>query len=252
MAPARPVLWLTERVAIVASGANGFGLTHRSDCHVYLVDGGSEAALIDAGAGVDVQALLDRVDASGVDPGRVRRLFVTHAHADHAGGAAALRERLRLSIGASPEVAAILRAGDAAAASVAVGQRHGSYPPDYVYRAVPVDDELADGQRVPVGEVAIEVVATPGHSVGHLCYVLHDGDRRDLFTGDTLLFGGRIILQDTWDCDLRTHLDSLRRLDGRAIAGLFPGHRTVSISDGQRHVAAALEAIDRGRIPATL
>ena len=58
---ARPVLWLTDRIAIVASGGNGFGLTHRSDCHVYLIDGGSEAALIDAlaerriaGAGLDV------------------------------------------------------------------------------------------------------------------------------------------------------------------------------------------------------
>jgi glyoxylase-like metal-dependent hydrolase (beta-lactamase superfamily II) len=155
-------------------------------------------------------------------------------------------------LGASPEVAAILRAGDAGAASVAVGQRHGSYAPDYAYRATPVDEELVDGQRVAIGEVAIEVVATPGHSVGHLCFVLHDGDRRDLFTGDTLLFGGRIILQDTWDCDLRAHLDSLRRLDGREITGFFPGHRTVSASDGQRHVAAALEAIDRGRIPPTL
>ena len=37
--PARPVLWLTDRVAIVASGGNGFGITHPSDCHVYLVDG---------------------------------------------------------------------------------------------------------------------------------------------------------------------------------------------------------------------
>ena len=83
-------------------------------------------------------------------------------------------------------------------------------------------------------------------------FVLHDRGRRDLFTGDTLLFGGRIILQDTWDCDLRTHLDSLRRLGRLDIRGLFPGHRTVSVSDGQRHVAAAVEAIDRGRVPPTL
>jgi glyoxylase-like metal-dependent hydrolase (beta-lactamase superfamily II) len=252
MARGRPVLWLTDRVAIVASGANGFGLTHRSDCHVYLVDGGSEAALIDAGAGLDTDALLGNVEAAGIEVGRVRRLLVTHAHADHAGGAAALRERLELSVCASPEVAAILRAGDAMAASVAVGQRHGSYAPDYAYRATAVDEELGDGARVRVGDVEFEVVATPGHAVGHLCFVLHDRGRRDLFTGDTLLFGGRIILQDTWDCDLRTHLDSLRRLGRLDIRGLFPGHRTVSVSDGQRHVAAAVEAIDRGRVPPTL
>jgi glyoxylase-like metal-dependent hydrolase (beta-lactamase superfamily II) len=249
---ARPVLWLTDRVAIVASGANGFGLTHGSDCHVYLVDGGTDAVLIDAGAGIETEALLRNVDAAGIDPGRVRRLLVTHAHADHAGGAAGLRERLGLRVCASPEVAAILRAGDAVAASVAVGQRHGSYAPDYAYRATAVDEELADGARISVGEIEIEVVSTPGHAVGHLCFILHHDGERDLFTGDTLLFGGRIILQDTWDCDLRTHLDSLRRLDGLGIRGLFPGHRTVSVRDGQRHITAAVEAIDRGRIPPTL
>ena len=248
----RPCLWLTDRVAIVASGVNGFGVTHRSDCHVYLIDGGSEAALIDSGAGVDTDAVLRRIEGSGVEADRVRRLFVTHAHADHAGGAAGLRERLGAAIGCAPEVAAILRAGDAESASVPVGQRHGSYAPDYEYRATPVDEELADGQRVRVGDVVVEVVATPGHAVGHLCFLVDDGERRDLFTGDTLLFGGRIILQDTWDCDLRAHLDSLRRLGRLRFEGLFPGHRTVSVSDGQRHVAAAIEAIDRGRVPASL
>ena len=249
---ARPAVWLTDRVAIVGSGANGFGLSHRSDCHVYIVDGGTEAALIDSGAGVDTGAILRLIDGSGVDADRVRRLLVTHAHADHAGGTADLRERLHLAVGCAAEVASILRSGDAVSASVAVGQRNGSYAPDYTYRATAVDDELADGQRVQVGEVVVEVIATPGHAVGHLCFLVHDGDRRDLFTGDTLLFGGRIILQDTWDCDLRAHLESLRRLDGRRFEGLFPGHRTVSVSDGQRHVAAAIEEIERGRIPASL
>jgi hypothetical protein len=113
----------------------------------------------------------------------------------------------------------------------------------------PVRPVLRRTERVPPASTH---AACDTSSIGHLCYFLHDGDRRDRFTGDTLLFGRRIILQDTWDCDLRTHLGSLRRLDGRGIAGLFPGHRTVSTGDGQRHVAAALEAVDRGRSPATL
>ena len=74
---------LTDRIHLVASGAQGFGLTHPADCHAYLIDGGDEAALIDAGIGIDPDSLHARVDASGVDAGRVHRLFVTHAHADH-------------------------------------------------------------------------------------------------------------------------------------------------------------------------
>jgi glyoxylase-like metal-dependent hydrolase (beta-lactamase superfamily II) len=243
---------LTERIHLVASGAQGFGLTHPSDCHAYLIDGGDAAALIDAGAGVEPGPTLARIAATGVPRERVRHLFVTHAHADHAGGAAALRERLGTEVACSPEVAAILRAGDETRASVDVGKAQGGYAPDYVYRATDVDLELQDRQRIRVGEVEIEVVAAPGHAIGHVVFLVHQPDRTDLFTGDTLLFGGRIILQDTWDCDLLAHLATVRRLGELRFEGLFPGHRTVSVSDGERHVRAAIAALDRGAIPPTL
>lgn len=243
---------LTERIHLIGSGRHGFGLTHPSDCHVYLVDGGTEAAIIDAGAGLGRDAVLARLDRSGVRRDRVRSLFVTHAHADHAGGAAGLRAALDLTIHASPEVAAILRAGDEAAASVTVGKAQGSYAPDYAYAATPVGGELHDGQRVVVGDLEVEVVATPGHATGHAAYLVHQPGRTDLFTGDTLLFGGVIILQDTWDCDVRAHVASLRRLATHPHDGFFPGHLAFSVTEGDRHVRAAIAALDRGALPPNL
>lgn len=44
---------LAERVHLVASGQLGVGLTDDHDCHVYLLDGGAEYALVDAGGGRD-------------------------------------------------------------------------------------------------------------------------------------------------------------------------------------------------------
>ena len=111
---------------------------------------------------------------------------------------------------------------------------------------------MTDGQRIRVGDVTVEVVATPGHATGHTAYLLHDRDRRDLFTGDTLLFGGLIVLQDTWDCDLTAHLATMRRLGEHAHDGLFPGHLAFSVTDGSRHIRTALAAMDRGGIPPTL
>ncbi|MFN8520073.1 MAG: MBL fold metallo-hydrolase [Chloroflexota bacterium] len=243
---------LTERIHLVGSGRHGFGLTHPSDCHVYLVDGGTEAALIDAGAGLGRDAVLTRLDGTGVSRDRVRRLFLTHAHADHAGGAAGLRAALRLEVHASPEVATILRTGDEAAASVTVGKAQGSYAPDYVYEATPVDGELHDGGRIRVGDLEVEAIATPGHAAGHVAYLVHGAGRADLFTGDTLLFGGVIILQDTWDCDVRAHVASLRRLATHPHDGCFPGHLTFSVTEGDRHVRAAIAALDRGALPPNL
>ena len=243
---------LAEHVYLVGSGADGFSLTHRSDCHVYLVDGGSEMALIDAGAGVDDSLLMARLGQLDIDPGRIRHVFITHAHADHAGGAAGLREKLGAAVTCSSEVAAILRVGDEKGASVDIGKAQGTYAPGYTYRAAPVDVEVSDGQRVQVGDIVIETVATPGHSTGHVSFLVHNGERTDLFTGDTLLFGGRIILQNTWDCDLAAHIDSLRHLAEHRFDGLFPGHLTFSVNDGERHLRTALEALDRGAIPPTL
>jgi len=243
---------VTDRIWLVGSGAHGFGLTHASDCHVWLIDGGSEAALIDAGAGVDTHALLARIDRTPIPRDRIRRLLVTHAHADHAGGAAGLREALRLDVCASPEVGAILRAGDEVAASVHIGRAQGTYAPGYVYRSVDRVQELTDRERIRVGEVEVEVVATPGHATGHTAYLVRDRSRTDLFTGDTLLYGGVIILQDTWDCDLAAHLKTIRRLGEHPHEGLFPGHFTFSVTDGSRHTRAALAALERGAIPHTL
>jgi len=238
-----------ERVHLVASGAYGFDLSHPSDCHVYLIDGGSEWALIDAGAGVAHGALPHSLRQRGFPVDRIRHLFVTHAHADHAGGSAELREAFGLDAHAAPEVAAILRSGDEVAAGVDIGKRQGTYTSDYVYEAVDVVHDVADGDRVTVGDVTVEAIATPGHSVGHRAFLVDSSDRLDLFTGDTLFFGGEIILQSTWDCDLRSHLDSLRHLAEYDFDGLFPGHLTFSLQRGRRHLDSALAIMDRGGIP---
>lgn len=238
-----------DRLHLVASGAYGFDLSHPSDCHVYLIDGGEEWALIDAGAGVEPGALPRGLRASGFPVDRIAHVFVTHAHADHAGGSADLHEHLGAQIHASSEVADILRRGDELGAGVDIGKRQGSYAPDYVYRAVDVHNEVGDGDVISVGDVTIECIATPGHSIGHRAFLVTSGSRRDLFTGDTLFYGGEIILQNTWDCDLHSHLESLRHLSDYDFEGLFPGHLAFSLQRGRRHLDAALAVMDRGGVP---
>src|SRR5688572_20681828 len=103
-------------------------MTDDYDCHVYLIDGGDEYALIDAGGGRDRDGLIANVEADGLDPRRLRQLLLTHAHGDHAGGAAALRERLGLTVLASPTAARYVRDGDERAISLDVARVAGAYP----------------------------------------------------------------------------------------------------------------------------
>ena len=50
---------LTSRIYLVGSGLYGFGLTNDYDCHVYLVDCGSSAVLVDSGAGLEVDRIVE-------------------------------------------------------------------------------------------------------------------------------------------------------------------------------------------------
>lgn len=102
---------LTEHIELIGSGAMGFNFTHALDCHVYLVHDGDDAVIIDAGGGYDIAPILARIDQSGVARDSIRRLLLTHAHGDHAGGARALHDALGLEVWASPLAAQWVRDG---------------------------------------------------------------------------------------------------------------------------------------------
>jgi hydroxyacylglutathione hydrolase len=241
---------LTDEIHLVGSGSGGFDLTDPFDCHVYLVDGGDEAALIDAGIGTGTDAILANVQAAGVERERIRYVVVTHAHPDHSGGAAALRERLPdVEILASPQVAGWIRTADEGAMSLEVGKRSEFYPPDFRFAACAVAHELAEGDRIEVGGVTLDVIETAGHADGHLSFLASGERGRVLFGGDLVFFGGRISLEATWDCRIQEYEESMRKLAGGSVETLLPGHHFVTLARGQRHIDAANRLFERGFVP---
>ena len=60
---------IADRIHLVGSGIMGFDLTDAYDCHVFLIDGGDELAIIDTGAGMGAERILANVQADGFDPG---------------------------------------------------------------------------------------------------------------------------------------------------------------------------------------
>lgn len=236
-----------DRLHIVGSGQAGFAMTDEYDCHVYLLDGGDEYLLIDAGGGRDTAGILAAIEADGLDPRRVRAVCITHAHADHAAGAAGLRDALGLRVLASPEVARCVRAGDVEASSIALARRSGMYPADFPYPACPVDGELVDGATVQAGDVTVEALETPGHAAGHLSFIWRRNGWTGVFTGDSLFAGGKILLQHTWDCTVQDSIRSVERLAALGVNGFFPGHGIFSLRNGRRHADQAMRTIN-GRL----
>ena len=241
---------LLENVYLVGSGNLGFDLTDPYDCHIYAVDGGDEVALIDAGCGMATEAVLDNVANEGLDPARIRHVVLTHGHADHVGGAVSMRRLLEdPAVYISSAVADALRHGDASALSVDVAKAAGRYPDDYPVEACDVDVELHDGAVIVVGELKLEALVTPGHSSGDVCLLLSQGRERVLFSGDLIFYGGTVLLQNMWDSRLDDLVRSLRRLRDVEASVLLPGHLTITLSDGQRHIERANQMLDALRIP---
>jgi glyoxylase-like metal-dependent hydrolase (beta-lactamase superfamily II) len=183
---------------------------------------GSPAWVIDPGPADD--AHLEAVWRAAAARGGVEGIVLTHRHADHAGAAAALRQR-----------------SEAPLAAGAVPREGGPFD-EPAAEGVSVDVILGEGDRFG----PLEVIETPGHSPDHIS-LLHDGKAgRILFCGDTVLGEGSVFVAPGGD-SLRRYLESLRKLERLELAALCPGHGPV-VEEPQKKLIEYLEhRLDRER-----
>jgi len=141
--------------------------------------------------GPDDDAHLRRV---ADEAGDVALVLLTHGHPDHSAGARTLAERLGVPVRA---VDPTHRLGD---------------------------EGLGDGEHVTVDDLVVTVLATPGHSSDHVCFVLPE--QGTVLTGDHVLGRGTTVVAHP-DGRMRDYLDSLSRLADVGATRLLPGHGPV-------------------------
>ena len=104
----------------------------------------------------------------------VTHILLTHGHFDHIGAVQALKEKTGAKIYIHEQDAAMLP--DPYQNLSVFMQGHIIQPP--------ADVLLKDGDKIQTGGMDIQVLHTPGHSEGSVCYMVEDA----LFTGDTLFY----------------------------------------------------------------
>jgi len=93
-----------------------------------------------------------------------------------------------------------------------------------------VDGFLKDGEKIPIGKLCFEVIHTPGHSPGGVCF--YEKDHKLLISGDTLFQGtmGSLSLPTANQKDMLQSLKKLSKLPPET--KVIPGHgRTTSIKE---------------------
>jgi glyoxylase-like metal-dependent hydrolase (beta-lactamase superfamily II) len=146
----------------------------------------------------------------------------------------------------------MVAAGDEEAISLTGAKAAGGYPADFIYRGCPIDRTIADGEAVSFGGTRVTAIATPGHSHDHLSYLVEGYGRRMLISGDALFHGGRVAVQDIYDCSVPDICNSIRRIAGLEFDILLPGHGPFSMREGHRHAEAAMSFVSRKACPPSI
>jgi glyoxylase-like metal-dependent hydrolase (beta-lactamase superfamily II) len=142
---------------------------------------------------LDPGPAIDRhIDAILAAQPRLTAILITHRHDDHAPAAVPIRARTGAKV----------------------------YAPKNVLDDITVDVRIAGGEELFIDGEPVEVIATPGHTNEHVCFLTRDGD---LFTGDTVLGTGTTAIFPP-DGNMGDYLRSLATLRARNPKRIYPAH----------------------------
>jgi len=199
------------------------------NCHILRRSDQSEIVIVDPGE--EAPRLISHIEEAGWVPVAILN---THAHLDHIGAVSALQERFGIPFHLHPEDLPILEAAPHAA------RLYGVRVP-----VVPhVDRSLSHGETLELAGLSIRVRHTPGHTPGHVCFLVADV----VCSGDAL-FRGSIGRTDLPGGDTETLFRSLANelLTLDDALKVYSGHGPVTTIGRERLHNPFLQGLPTGR-----
>ncbi len=223
-----------------------FGETEMMAAHLLP---GPKPCLIDPGPANTAPGLISELEAIGVD--ELDSIVLTHIHFDHAAGTGLLAERFPdATVYIHERVAGLL--AEPGRLIEGVKSVWGDDTERLFGLPTPVDQSrivaLEDGSRIDLGNRALEVIATPGHTRAHMAFL--DDQTGALFCGDAIgiqLPSSRVIRPSTppSDFSLADTLASIRRLAEVGVETVHLPHFSRTSIGPDRIFDQATESLNR-------
>lgn len=210
----------------------------RLGCCVYLIFDRDEWMLIDIGYDDTVPEIIELIRQMEFPLAQCKYLAVTHADVDHVQG-------LKHAKALLPSAKAV--GHPVAAALLASGERITTYaeiPAQGIsieMQPVTLDATIDEGDILKVGDLELEVWATPGHTNSQLAFRFGDL----LFSGDNIFRDGCVGNIDAHHgSDIPEFIASLTRIRDSKIEWLLPSHGPVFRKD-RRVLQATIDRLDQ-------
>jgi hydroxyacylglutathione hydrolase len=188
------------------------------NCFVLRREGCSRGLVVDPGDEPD--RILSKVEQMGV---KVEAILITHCHFDHIGAVSPVATVTGAPV-YCPQIEVPVLANIMAYVPI---------PGIGPYEGYEADETVQGGETLELAGLTIDVIATPGHSPGHVTYSVRDEEA--VFSGD-VLFQGSVGRVDLPGGDGPTLLRSIRELlDSHSPeTGVYPGHMGVTTLGAER------------------
>jgi glyoxylase-like metal-dependent hydrolase (beta-lactamase superfamily II) len=190
--------------------------------YIAHLPGRSDCIIFDPG--FEPHAIIDYLSEHSLTPATI---VCTHGHSDHIAGNEALKKRW-------PECPIVIGAGDAEKLVNPALNLSAAF--GYSLLSPPADQLLREGERFTAAGIDLEVLETPGHSVGHIVLLCKQTKPWQLFGGDVLFAGsiGRTDFPDGSLEDLQTAIHTkLFTLPDETV--VLPGHGPKTTIGNEKH-----------------
>ena len=163
--------------------------------YILWLDGRDDCLIVDPG--MQPGKIVEVVQQHGLTP---QAVLLTHGHSDHIFGNEAMKQQW-------PEIPLIIGEGDAYKLTDPEANLSAGF--GLPFTSPPADQTVVEGDSLDLAGMKIDVIETPGHSAGHVTFVIQDEGGTHLIAGD-VLFRESIGRTDFFDGDAKQLQESIQ------------------------------------------